>query len=228
MSIHLANVIGGVGAPDVAWLPTGVSIIWKAGDVVGETTGGLAGLLNNHAGGTPIAAVSGIFGIAVNDDTSDANGRWVSPSVATGIDPSVPAVLALPTYGRRVTPAPPIAGVRKSQMECWLASPNNYFIQRHKQGTRVNDSLAGKLCDLTWNDTTLEWEVDTTSTAVNSIVVAPAGLQLPLYRDNTTLWDSATFATDTYGAWLVFQFVPTQDASKYGLRYASIVSAIGR
>lgn len=225
MSIQLARIEG--RTPRSAWLPTGVSIIWKAGDVVGETTGGLAGLLNNHAGGTIIAAANGIAGIASDDNTSDSNGRWQSRALPTGVDPSVPAHLAIDSYGMRVTPAAPIAGVRKSQMKLWTVT-GNYFIQRHKQGTRVNDSLCGKLCDLTWNDTTLEWEVDTTSTSVNSIVVASADLQMVNYKDNTTLWDSATFASDTYGAWVVFSIVPTQDALTRGLRYSSITSAVGR
>lgn len=226
VAIEIINAQVGVGSPDTAWLPIGNSVTALAGDVIGETTAGLAGRLNSHGGGTAITAGGGVFGILQSAATSDANGRITTPATPTGVDPSVPAILAMPSYNNRVPPASPIAGVRRSQVLCYLASNGNYFIQRHKVGTRVNISLCGKLCDLTWNDTTGEWEVDTTSTSVNEIVVAPASLQLPYFRDNFTrnYWDSATYASDTLAGWLVFQFAPGFDASKYGLRYASITS----
>lgn len=220
MAIDCINVLAGVGAPDVGWIPIGNSVTMLAGDVVGETTGGLAGKLTGS--GTAITAAGGIFGFAANGITSDSSGRVTTPSAPSGVDPGVPAILPLPSYSARVPPAAPIAGTRRSQVQCWLASGSNYFIQRHKAGTRVNDSLCGLKCDLTWNSTTSEWEVDSTVTTIGEIVIAPAGLQLVLWKDNRTLWDSSTYATDTYNAWVVFQVLPTLNASKYGLRYASI------
>lgn len=224
MGIRLANVVGNLGAPDVAYSPIGNSVTLKAGDLLGLTTAGLVGRLNNHSSGTVVSSAGGVWGISVDDVTSDGSGNIITPSAPTGVDPGVPAVLAIPSYGRRVTPAFPIAGVRRGQVRLYKATNRNFFIQRHKAGTRVNGSLSGLKCDLTWNDTTLEWEVDSTSTSVGSIVIAPANMQLPWYYDNKTLYDSATYATDASGAWVVFQIAAAADAEDNGLRYSSITS----
>jgi hypothetical protein len=222
--IGLVNSISNLGAPDVGYSPVGVSITSKQGDVLGLTTGGLIGRLNATGGGTIIAVGGGIWGIGANDFTSDASGNITAQAAPTGVAGNVPARLALGSYGQRVAPASPISGVAYGQAQYYLPSSNNYFIQRHKKGTRVNDSLCGKKCDLTWNATTLEWEVDTTSTSLNEIVVALASFQLPWYLDNKTLWDDTTFATDASGAWVVFQVVPAYNAEALGLRYATITS----
>lgn len=212
----------GVGLPVVAWNPFANSQAIITGDVEGLTTAGLLERLGSAA----ITSGGGIWGFAANSDTTDANGNIISPTIPSTINPGVPAVFAIPSYGRRVTPAAPIAGVQRGQGQSYLACPQNFFIQRHKAGTRVNDSLIGKLCNLTWNGsagTNGEWEVDTTATNVSDIVVAP--WQLPNYQDNGNsvlgpgLWDSATFATDSLGAWVVFQVAPAWQASNLGLRY---------
>lgn len=222
--IGLVHATDSVGAPDVGWSPVGNSITSQGGDVYGLTTAGLVGRLNATGGGTIISSGGGILGIAANAFTSDSAGNIIAPSAPSGVSPGVPARLAMPSYSLRVPPAAPIAGVQRGQTQYYLASNANFFIQRHKAGTRVNDSLCGKLCDLVWNATTLEWEPDTTATSINDIVIAPADKQMPWYLDNKTLWDSSTFATDALDAWIVFQIVPAFQSAAAGLRYSSITS----
>ena len=220
--ITCVNGLIGMGAPVVSWNPFANSQAILAGDVEGLTTGGLLERLGSGA----ITTGGGIWGIAANADTTDGSGNIVSPSLPSGISPGVPPVFAIPSYGRRVVPAAPIAGVQRGQGQSYLACPQNFFIQRHKKGTRVNDSLIGKICNLTWNGSAGangEWEVDSTATNVGDIVIAP--WQLPYWYDNGPsalgkgLWDSATFATDNLGAWVVFQVSPSFQASNLGLRY---------
>ena len=220
--IQCINELIGMAAPVVSWNPFANSQAIITGDVEGLTTAGLLERLGSGA----ISSGGGIWGFAANSDTTDGSGNIISPSIPSTINPGVPAVFAIPSYGRRVTPAAPIAGVQRGQGQSYLANNQNFFIQRHKAGTRVNDSLIGKLCNLTWNasaGTNGEWEVDTTSSSVSDIVIAP--WQLPGYQDNGPsvlshgLWDSATYATDSLGAWVVFQVAPAFQASNLGLRY---------
>ncbi len=218
--MKIINAQAGIGAPKVSWDPMGASLTFKTGSVLGLTTGGRLALLSG-GGGQVITSDGGVWGVSVNNVVTDSAGRIIGPAAPAGIDPAVTPIFALPSYSMRVTPSSPIAGVRYGQGESWSPIETNFFIQRHKAGTRVNDSLCGKKCDLVWNATTTEWEVDSTATSVNDIVIAPSANQLPGYYDNLTgnLWDSATFATDTYGAWVVFSFVPSFDAQLNGLRY---------
>ncbi len=218
MSIHLLTVNGREGVPDVGWSPVANSQTCLSGDVVGLTTGGLISRLDDE-GGQVITSGGGIWGILVNDFTSNSAGAIQNPAAPSGVAANVPANLALGSYSQRIRPNQPISGVFRGMAEYWSSNPQNIFIQRHKQGTRVNASLCGKKCDLVYNDTTNEWEVDTTATSVNDIVIAAAEFQVPTYRDNTTYWDSATFATDTYGAWIAFSVVPAFYAEALGLRY---------
>lgn len=213
MGIRLVSVDGSLGDPDVGWSPVANSQTVLAGDVLGLTTGGLAERLGSAA----ITSGGGIWGFSVNDFTSDGSGNLINPSAPSGVAPGVPAQLALASYDRRVATAPPIAGVQRGQAEYWTGNFRNIFIQRHKAGTRCNMSLVGKKCDLTWNSSTNEWEVDTTATSLNCIIISQ--FQFPLYKDNKTLWDSATYATDTYAAWVAFQVTPAFYAQALGLRY---------
>ncbi len=217
MSIRLALVDGSVGEPAIGWSPVDDSLVCKAGDVMGLTTGGLL-FRTDDEGGQVITSGGGIWGILVNDFTSDSDGNIINSAAPSGVNPGVPAQLALSSYDRRVRPNAPIAGVYRGLAEYWTPDSRNVFIQRHKAGTRVNDSLCGKKCDLVYNDTTNEWEVDTTATSVNDIVIYKT--QFPMYNDNVQLFDSATFATDTYGAWIAFQIQPSFNAEALGLRYS--------
>lgn len=216
MGIRLVALLGNTGAPQVGWSPVGASLTCLPGDVLGLTTGGLLNRLDDE-GGQVITSGGGIWGISINSFRSDASGNIINPAVPTGVNPNVPADLALSSYSRRVYANEPIAGDYNGLAEFWKPDFDNVFIQRHKQGTRVNSSLIGKKCDLVYNDTTNEWEVDTTATSVNDIVISE--IQFPLYKDNITIWDSATFATDTYGAWIAFHVVPAFNAETLGLRY---------
>jgi hypothetical protein len=216
MGIRYVASIGNSGAPVVGWSPVGNSLSCLPGDVHGLTTGGFLNRLDDE-GGQVITAGGGIWGIGINTWTSDASGNLTNPAVPTGVNPNVPAQLALSSYNRRTYANEPIAGVYRGLAEYWKPDFNNVFIQRMKQGIRVNSSLVGKKCDLVYNDTTNEWEPDTSATSVNDIVISE--IQFPLYKDNISLWDSATFATDTYGAWVAFQIVRAFDAEANGLRY---------
>lgn len=215
MGIRLVATVDGQ-RPDVVWSPVGASLTVLSGDVQGLTTGGLLNRLDDE-GGQVITTGGGIWGISVNDYSSDASGNLTNPAVPTGVNPNVTAQLALSSYNRRVYANQPIAGDYNGLAELWTSKFSNIFIQRMKQGIRVNGSLVGKKCDLVYNDTTNEWEVDTSATSVNDIVIS--NVQFPLYKDNKSLWDSATFATDTFGAWVAFQIVPAFYAESLGLRY---------
>lgn len=214
MSIRLVGVDGSIGEPAVGWSPVATTQTVLAGDVLGLTTGGLLERLGSGA----ITSGGGIWGFALNDFKSDSNGDLTNPSTPSGVNGQVPAQLALSSYDRRVLATDAIAGDVNGQAEYWKSDFRNIFIQRHKLGTRVNSSLIGKKCDLTWNGTTSEWEVDTTATSLNCIVISQ--FQLPRFKDNTTYWDSATYATDTLAAWVCFQVVPAFDAEQLGLRYS--------
>lgn len=224
MGIQCVNATLGIGDPQTVYLPMSNSMQGLPGDVFGLTTGGLALRLDDE-GGQVITSGGGIYGIAQDSYASNSAGGVTTPAGPSGVASNVPANLAIGSYGQRVPPAAPIAGVARGQVRAFGVGAGNYFIQRHKQGTRVNDSLCGKKCDLVYNDTTNEWEVDTTATSVNDIVIAPANFQMPGWYDNGPnfanhgLWDSASYATDTYGAWIVFTVVPAFNAEANGLRY---------
>lgn len=213
MSIKLVAVDGSRGEPQVRWSPVGASQTVLSGDMFGLTTGGLL----KRLGSGDLTSGGGIWGFGVNDYISNSAGDITAPAIPTGVNPNVRPVLGMESYNRRVYANQPIAGDYNGLAQVWDGDPRNIFIQRHKVGTRVNASLIGKKCDLVWNATTLEWEVDTTATSVNCVVVS--SIQFPLYRANTTLWDSSTFATDAKGAWIAFQIVPAFDAGSLGLRY---------
>lgn len=166
----------------------------------------------------PIVLASGIWGVVWNDARVDASGNLISPAVPTGKNPQVEPTLALPSYSSGLSLTPPIAGAQRPGLTMFLANQNNYFIQRHKQGTRVNVGLVGKQCALTYNATRLEFEVD--STAGNPTVVIE---DVPQFFGGSpnTFYDSSTFATDALGAFVVFRFLPSVQAQPGGLTYAS-------
>lgn len=222
---------GGVGVPDVDYYPAGNGFAYKVGDVLGlmsgtsaQTDGSPAGTLRRlgaivggAAASFPIVLASGIIGIVGDDLTASAAGISTTPAAPTGVNPMVPAKLALPSRSDALSGSNAIAGVQRSQTKVWLATDQNYFIQRHKKATRVNQTLVGALCALTYNAVTLEFEVDSTAGSPSVVIVDMA----PTYGDNRTYYDSATFATDLFGAWVVFKFIPSVQASPLGLRYAT-------
>lgn len=202
-----------LGAPRLDYRPAGNSMAALAGDIMGLTTGGL---LSRRATAGQITANGGVWGILVDDLTTDANGVASTPAAPSGVNPAVPAKLALTQRADSFSLAAAIAGVQRSQGRVYPALDGNVFIQRHKIGTRVNQSLIGKKCDFTWNTTTLEWEVDTTDTTVGMLTIVEIP---PFYADNKTYYDSATYATDAKNAWVAFVIVPALQASLNGLRY---------
>ena len=200
-------------ADKVGHYPAGNSMAALAGDVMGNTTGGL---LSRRATAGTITAAGGILGFLVHSLTTDANGVASTPAAPTGVHPAVVPKLALTQYADRMSMAPPISAAQRSMGMVYLANPFNVFIQRHKIGTRVNIGLVGKKCDFTWNTTTLEWEVDTTVTTVGMIEITEVPAH---YMDNRTYYDSATFATDTKNAWVAFMVDPLLYAQAKGLSY---------
>lgn len=218
--------------PDVDYRPLGNSFAYKSGDVVGIMSGTsgqtdaspagtmrrLGAVVGGSAASFPIVLASGIWGVVWNDATADSSGNVVSQAAPTGVNPQVvPINAAGNSRSKLLSYAPAIAGVQRAELSIWLADQNNYFVQRHKKGTRVNISLVGKLAALTYNATTLEFEVDTTGSNPTVVVEDVP----PMYGDNRTYYDSATFATDTVGGWVVFRFIPSVQAQPAGLSYAS-------
>lgn len=213
MSIRMYKSDQSLGIPVEDYESCANSMAALAGDVFGLTTGGL------WSRRTSITSGGGVWGINKNDVTTDANGFATTPAAPTGVNPATQAHLAITQYADRLfAGAQTISGVTRSLANVWLANNANTFIQRHKKGTRCNNSIVGKLCDLVWNSTTLEFEVDTTTTTLSCIVVVEVP---PTYADNLTkgYYDSASFASDAYGPWCAFKFVPAFQAQGQGLRY---------
>lgn len=214
MAIRLYKSSYSLGAPHMDYLRAGNSMTVLAGDVIGVLSSSPIGTASRRA---TLTSGGGIWGIAASDLTTDSNGNVQSPAFSSTIDTAIQPILALPAYASRLSPAGTVAGTaRRAQLDVYLADDSNIFIQRHKAGTRVNQSLVGIKCDLVYNAVTLEWEVDTGTTSSGMIVIEEVP---PFYADNRTLYDSATFATDTYGAWLAFKVVPAWQGQPNGLRY---------
>lgn len=235
MPIRVWTGEAGTAMPVLDYYPAGNSFTYKSGDLLGllsgtsaQTDGSPAGTLRRFgatqggaAASFPPARANGMLGMVFNDLTANASGIGGTPAAPTGVNPAVPAVLAVPSFDRVQSLSPAIAGVQRSMVTVVLANDTNFFVQRHKKGTRVNQSLVGATAALTYNATTLEFEVDTTGVTpgTNDYVVITD--MCPFYNDNRTWYDSSTFATDAYGAWVVFQFLPAVMAAKLGLRYSS-------
>ena len=216
MSIRLVAVDGSQGAPDIGWSPVADSLDCLVGDVMGLYTNGQM-FRTDDEGGQVISSGGGVWGVLINNFTSDADGNIINSAAPANVSPTVPAQLALSSYNRRILPNDSISGVVRGMAQFWTPDFRNVFIQRQKQGTRINSSYCGKKCDLVYNDATNEWEVDVSATSVGDIIVSQ--FQYPLYKDNNSLWDSASFATDDFGAWVAFQFNPAFNAEQNGLRY---------
>lgn len=200
MPIKVFSVTGGIGVPSVQAYPCDASNSLPAGCLVGLDTGGQLRLLSS--GGTALAA-NGILGIPVDDTYTNASSVPVAPSLPTGVAASVYPTLGVPNMSS-VLSSVAIAGTDTPQAMIIEATDDVLFVQRGKKGIRWNQSLVGKVCDLVWNSTTSEYEPDTGTTSLNCIVIRDVPRW---YGDNRTYYDSANYATDAVGAYVVFSVV---------------------
>jgi len=219
------------GEPAVVPMMAGNSFNYKYGDVVGIMSGTsvqadgspagtarrLGASVGGGAGSFPIILADGIYGIVRDDLSTDANGVVKTPAAPPGINPAVVPTPALPSRSAALPLMPAVAGAQRSALMVYLLNGATYFIQRHKKGTRVNSALNGKQAALTYNTVTNEFEVDTTAGSPSVVVEGMA----PTYNDNSKYYDSATFAIDAVGAWVVFRVLGTVAAEPNGLTYPS-------
>lgn len=204
--------------PLVLPYPVPVSLSCKAGDVVGIT--GSTGALVRRLTGVVINASGGVLGIMHDDCYTDSSGNLIAPTKVSTIATNVQADLAL-SGGPALLPTTTLAGVTTPQALVIVARPDDVFIQRARAtSARYHDGLAEDICDLVWNATTLEWEVDSSATSVNDIAI----VSVPKMYGNTSTGnfkyrDSATYATDTYAPYVCFKFLEDFCAYQQNLAY---------
>lgn len=232
MAIRFYKAMTGRGTPDVAYYPLGNSFAYLAGDVLGLLSGtsaqtdaspaGTVRRMGASVGGAaasfPLVLASGALGIAKDFATASAAGISTTPAAPSGVNPMFQPKLALPSRSDTYSGSDPVAGVVRSQIAVFLATDNNVFIQRIKKGTRTTSALRGTKCNLTYNATSLEFEVDVAIVANPFVEIVEVP---PLYNDNRTYYDSATFATDNFGGWVAFRFLPSVQQITAGTTYAS-------
>lgn len=213
MAIRVYKADFSLGAPQDDYLMAGNSMAVLAGDLIGRNSSPAGTALRR----TTITTGGGIYGFAADDITTDANGISSTPAAPSGVNPAFVAHFALNNYADRMFPSGAVAGAVRSLLRMALATSDNVFIQRHKAGVaRVNQSLVGLKCDLVYNSTTAEFEVDSTTTTLGCIEIVEVP---PMYNDNRTLYDSATFATDALAAWCAFKVIASFQAQPNGLSY---------
>lgn len=230
MPIEWVRSVTDNNVPRMFYPGAGNSFTYLQGDVVGLMSGtsaqtdaspaGTARRFGANVGGAgasfPIVLASGVLGIVTAPVTSDASGNAITPTGPTGVLANVQPVLALNSMSNLAAPSI-AAGVQRNVVPVAVADQNSVFQQRHKKGTRINDGLLGKLAALTFNSTTKEFEVDTTAGSPCVVITRIEKLT----HDNYLWFDSSTFASDAFGAWVEFQFIDSVQALPNGLTYAT-------